>query len=295
MVKAILEAETLGYPFWVGGMVKNFHLSDFGHIYFNLYDEDYSIRCMLPESVRGTLDFSISNGLEIEILGSVGVYDKRASIQIEVEKARLIDRTDYKPDPSTIERLQAQNLWPHTQKALPETVRRIGLITSKQSEALQDFENTFRDENGQASVDVVDVRLQGQQAPGQIANAISRLNHHGEVDVIVLTRGGGRADDLAVFNEYQIAEAICRSVIPVVTGIGHQRDDTFADQVADYSAYTPTAAAVHLARLSHGSERSQPQQEAQKTTRSNQLVVSLFTIIAVLLMILIVLVISNQA
>jgi exodeoxyribonuclease VII large subunit len=107
----------------------------------------------------------------------------------------------------------------------------------------------YQGENGSAEIKFADVRLQGQQAAREIAHAITQFNQDKLVDVIAIVRGGGRATDLAVFNDPLIAEAICRSNIPIVTGIGHQMDSTFADQVADVSLMTPTAAASHLAKI----------------------------------------------
>jgi exodeoxyribonuclease VII large subunit len=250
LVRALVEQETLGYPFWVGGYVTRCFISDFGHIYFDLNDDDHSISCMVRERTRGTLDFTISNGMDIEVCGPIRVYEKTAKVQIEVEKARLIQRPAYIPDASIIEQLEKKGLWPKTKKPISPSVERIGIVTSKHSEALHDFEDMYRQEGGKASIKPIDVRLQGQQAPREIADAINRLNKEAQVDVIVLTRGGGRSADLAIFNDLLIAEAMCRSSIPIVTGIGHQRDETFADLVADVSTNTPTAAASYLAKLS---------------------------------------------
>ncbi|PJF40880.1 MAG: exodeoxyribonuclease VII large subunit [Chloroflexi bacterium] len=247
-VKAIVEHQTLGKPVWIGGFVRRHFISDIGHEYFDLVDEEYTIRCMVREPVRGTLDFSIGNGMELEIYGTVRFYERYSQAQIEVETATLIKRHPFLLDETTREQLEKKGLWPRDKRPLPHTIQRIGLITSKNSQALHDFENTYRSYGGTASIEFRDVRLQGQQAPREIADAIRRFNHENDVDVIVITRGGGRMLELAVFNDALIAEAICRSEIPVVTGIGHERDDTFADQVADVKEITPTAAALYLAR-----------------------------------------------
>jgi exodeoxyribonuclease VII large subunit len=260
LIRALVEQEMLGYPFWVGGNVTRCFVSDMGHIYFDLTDDDHTISCMVREKLRGTLDFKIANGLEIEIYGTVRVYEKTARIQIEVEKARLIERPPFVIDATVQEQLAQKGLWPPTKRPLPTEIKNIGLITSEQSEARPDFEDTYRSEGGRtAAIKLVDVRLQGQQAPPDISDAINRLNREKSVDVIAIVRGGGRAAELAVFNDIRIAEAICRSTIPVVTGIGHQRDNTLADQVADVSLITPTATASHLARI------TQPNLESEKS------------------------------
>ncbi len=258
LVRSIVELEMLDHPFWVGGLVTRYFLSDRGHIYFDITDEDYSINCFLREPIRGILDFTITNGIEVEVFGTVRVYEQQARIQIEVEKVRLIKRPAFIIDKTIQEQLAKKGLWPPVRKPFPENIRQIGLITSKSSEARYDFEDTYKKEGGQARIKWVDVRIQGQQAPRQIADAINRLNREAEVDVIVLARGGGRKMEMAVFNDLLIAEAICRSAIPVVTGIGHQQDETFADQVADVSTITPTAAGTHLARSSSKQSHSEP-------------------------------------
>lgn len=258
LIRALVEQETIGYPFWMGGIVTKYFVSDSGHIYFDLTDEDTSINCMIRESVRGTLDFPLSNNLDIEVFGTIRFYEKTAKVNIEVEKALL--KTGSKPavEGSVFQQLEQKGLNPRNRRPFPTIIKRIGIVTSKQSQALHDFEDTYRREYGRATTQLVDVRLQGQQAPKEIAEAIQRLNREKRVDVIALIRGGGRATELAVFDDLLIAEAICRSTIPIVTGIGHQRDDTVADQLADRPTITPTAAASALAKWSAPREDEQP-------------------------------------
>jgi exodeoxyribonuclease VII large subunit len=250
LVRALIEQETLDHPFWISGIVSRFYLSHLGHMYFDLVDDNYSISCMVREKLRGTLNFTITNSLEIDVYGTLRVFENKARIEIEVEKARLIERPAFVMDATVQQQLAQKGLWPKTKRLLPKNIRKIGLVTSKQSDALHDFEDVFRSENGQSAIKVADVRLQGQQAPGEIAEAIKRFNQDQAVDVIAIVRGGGRASELVVFDDLLIAEAICRSTIPVVTGIGHQRDNSLADQVADVALITPSIAASHLAKAS---------------------------------------------
>ncbi len=266
LIRALVEQETLGYPFWVGGYISRCFLSDFGHIYFDLTDDDHTISCMIREPVRGTLDFTINNGMDIEVFGTVRVYERQARVQIEVEKVRQIERPGVVADMKVLEQLEEKGLWPRTRRSLPGKIHRIGLITSKHSDALHDFEDTYRKEGGAAPIRLVDVRVQGQQASHEIADAINRLNRERDTDVIALIRGGGRVADLAVFNDYLIAEAMCQSSIPVVTGIGHQRDETIADQVADVREITPTAVAIRLARHSSLPWVSTKSKQTNRTT-----------------------------
>ncbi len=267
LVRELVEQETVNYPFWLGGIVSRSYVSDLGHQYFDLSDADHTIACMVRETVRGTIPFPISNGIEVEVYGTVRVYEKNARVQIEVEQARLIEHTHAPIDPDLIKQLEAKGLWPRRKRNLPPNIQQIGLITSKQSEALHDFEDHYRHEGGTARITVRDVRLQGEGSVKDIVVAVERLNREKQVDVIVLTRGGGRGVDLALFDDPQIVEAICRSQIPIVTGIGHQRDDTLADQVADYSAITPTAAASYLARQGRPQRVSEPAASANESPR----------------------------
>jgi exodeoxyribonuclease VII large subunit len=124
-------------------------------------------------------------------------------------------------------------------------------------------------------VRLVDVLVGGHNAPAQIAHAIARLNQENNVDVIALVRGGGRVEELAVFNDIQIARAICQSAIPVITGIGHHQDDSLADQMADFSAITPTAAAMRLAKLAQGVGVARPQEAPQRLSLSTVIIIVL--------------------
>jgi exodeoxyribonuclease VII large subunit len=286
MVRALVEQETLGYPFWLSGIVSRYFISNIGHIYFDLTDENFTISCMLHERRRGTLDFEISNGMELEVFGSVRVYDKTAKVQIDVEQVRLINHDAYVMDATVQEQLAQLGCWPPQKRPLPDIVRRIGIVTSKHSDALHDFEDTYRKESGPGAgtTEVIDVRIQGYQAPRQIAQAIERLNRDNKVEVIALIRGGGRADELAVYNDLAIAQAICQSAIPVITGIGHQRDDTLADQMADVKAITPTAAALELAR--HVPQVAGPSQQAAPRTGRQLIWIAVGIVIAVVVFLL---------
>jgi exodeoxyribonuclease VII large subunit len=248
MVRALVEQETLGYPFWLNGIVTRYFISNIGHVYFDLSDESFTISCMLQERRRGTIDFEIGNGMELEVFGSVRVYDKTAKVQIDVEQVRLVNHDAYVMEATVQEQLAQMGCWPPQKRPLPAIIQRIGVVTSRHSDALHDFEDTYRKEGGTGAIQVENASVQGYQAPSQIAQAIERLNRDGKVEVIALIRGGGREDELAIYNDIAIAQAICQSAIPVITGIGHQRDDTLADQMADVKAITPTAAALELAK-----------------------------------------------
>lgn len=248
-IRSIIERETVGNSFWTSGVVRRVYTSDFGHVYFELFDEDYSLRCMVIDSVRRELGFSIMNAQEVEVYGSFRVYEKGARLEFNVEQVKWIESVLPTLHEDVEQQLRRKGLLPKAKRPIPAEIKRIALVTSRSSDARDDFEAAYHRERGAAQIVREDVMLQGQQAPDMIASAINRLNvADNRPDVIVLTRGGGRATDLAVFSDILVAEAICRSTIPIVTGIGHENDQTFADEIADLRASTPTDAAYRLAQ-----------------------------------------------
>lgn len=272
-VRAIVERETIGKPFWLEGSVRKHYVSDLHHQYFELYDSDnFAIRCMVRDTVAADLPFSIANGVDLAVFGTVRVYEKRASLEFEVEAVKLLGRV-LPPLPEEIEkRLAREGLWPRSPRALPEVICRIGLITSRNSEARDDFEKNYQEYNGKAEIVLQDVRIQGESAPRDIADAIRVLSSRqiDPIDVIVLTRGGGRNVDLDIFSDYQIVKEICLSHVPVVTGIGHESDQTVADRVADVAKGTPTAIAVYLAQWNTEQPSTQSQAQASSQTATEK-------------------------
>lgn len=250
MVRSIIEAETLEQFFWVGGRIDRFHKSERGHIYFDLVDGHSRIRCMLREEQSGRFPLDLRNHLDIEVYGDVQVYEERAEAQIIVVDLRLADASaDAMP---AVDRLRAEKLYPPAKKAAPARIRRIGIVTSRSSRAIGDFENTYRSAGERqvlAPASWKYVVLEGERAAQSIVDAIVALDAQADIDAIAIIRGGGRSENLAVFDTYEIARALVQCGAYTVTGIGHHRDSTLADDVADFSASTPTAAAHHLAEI----------------------------------------------
>ena len=286
-IGAIVERETVGKPFWISGIVRKHFISDLGHEYFDLEDENFTIRCMLREGMQAKLPFSIANHIELQVFGTLHVYEKAARVEIEVDDAHWIESILPRLNEDVQSRLAKKGLWPKPKRALPDFMRNIGLITSKHSEAREDFFNNYRAYGGTAQISLKDVRVQGEQAPREIADMIRWFNQQtgdDRVDVIVLTRGGGRNADLAVFSDVLVAEEICRSEIPVVTGIGHELNQTFADIAADVSKGTPTAIAVYLAQ-----ERSAPETKPPDASIRDDKIRAAVALIITVLMIVVVL------
>lgn len=250
MLRSILEAETLEHFFWVSGKIDRFYKSDLGHIYFDLVDDHSSIRCMLREQQSGDLDFDLKNHLDVEVYGDIHFYERRAEAQINVLNVRVLDSST--GSIGAVDALRAEGLYPPRRKSAPARIRRIGLITSRSSRAIGDFETTYQGAGQRAVLAPLTwqyVHLEGNRAQQSIIDGITMLENTPDIDVIAIIRGGGRYENLAIFDDTDVVRAIARSPKYIVTGIGHQRDHTLSDDVADHIAATPTAAATYLADL----------------------------------------------
>ena len=250
-IRNIVKAEMNEYFFWTRGKTEGYYRSDLGHIYFDIVDDKKRIRCVLREKRRGYLPFELRNGLDIEVYGNVQVYEKWARPQIHVTDARLINRAiDASP---AVDILKRERLYPPHRKPPPAAIRRIGVITSRSSRAIGDFENTYQSAGERAVLAPVKwqyVMLEGERAAPAIVDAIQKLDQDPEIDVIAILRGGGRSQHLSVFDNIDIARAIIQAKTFIITGIGHHKDATLADDVADMVVATPTEAAYRLAQIS---------------------------------------------
>ncbi len=258
MLRSIIEAETLEHYFWVGGRIDRLYKSDLGHIYFDLVDNQTRIRCMLREEQAGDIHFDLKNHLDIEVYGDVRFYERSAEAQINVLKVRQTDDTIRAA--SAIEALRAEGLFPKVKKESPATIRRVGLVTSRSSRAIGDFETTYQEAGRRAVLAPLSWQytlLEGERAAQSIVDGINAHDANPEVDIIVIIRGGGRTENLAPFDELDVLRAIIGCSKYLVTGIGHHRDHVLADDVADYVVATPTAAAIHAADLCMRSQNSQ--------------------------------------
>ena len=249
-LRSILEAETLEHYFWAAGKVDRLYRSDRGHIYFDLVDGDSSIRCMLREEQSGHIKIELVNHLDVEVYGDIGFFERFAAAEINVLDIRSLHKQV--DELGTVEKLRAEGLYPPRRRPAPAHIRRIGLITSRSSFAVGDFETTYQAAGRRAVLAPLTwqyVHLEGERAGQSIVDGIALLERNPQVDVIAIIRGGGRQIDMAVFDQLQILRAIAGSAKYIVTGIGHQRDHCLADDLADHAAVTPTAAANYLAEL----------------------------------------------
>lgn len=251
-IKEVLEIEFFALN--VQGEVSNYKRHTSGHWYFTIKDADSQLRAVFFRQWNRLMRFEPENGLEVRLRGRLSVYEPRGEYQIVVETLEPVGiGTLQLAFEQQLRKLSAEGLFDETRKrSLPVFPRRIGIITSPVGAALRDMLQILERRNPAVNILIAPVRVQGNGAAGEIADAIRLLNKHAkqkgnEIDVIVVGRGGGSIEDLWAFNEEQVARAIYNSEIPIVSAVGHETDFTVADFVADLRAPTPSAAAELVA------------------------------------------------
>ncbi len=230
----------------VQGEITSLKQATSGHVYFSLKDEQAEISVVLfagqvPPSVRD----SLQNGVALLVEGEVTVYAKRGAYQIKAIRVEPVGYGALQAQFEALKRkLELEGLFaPGRKRPLPRYPTRIGIVTSETGAALRDMTRILRARAPYASITVADTRVQGEGAAQEIAAALARMNAWGQVEVIIVGRGGGSPQDLWAFNEEAVVRAIVRSGIPVVSAVGHEVDVSLADLAADVRAATPTHAA----------------------------------------------------
>ena len=230
---------------WVAGEISNFKAAPSGHCYFTLKDDKSQMSAVMFRRQGSLLRFTPENGMAVLCFGRVSVYTVRGDLQFYVD--------DMEPQGQGAlalafeqlkKKLAAEGLFaPERKRELPFLPRTIGLVTSDKGAALHDMLRIIRDRYPDRCVVIRPVKVQGDGAAREIAEAIADMNRLGTIDVMIVGRGGGSLEDLWAFNEEVVARAIYHSEVPVVSAVGHEIDFTIADFVADRRAPTPTAAA----------------------------------------------------
>jgi len=242
-IKQLLEGGFAGVA--VQGELSNFKRHTSGHLYFTLKDESAQISGVMWRSRAAGLAFDPQDGMKVVITGRLSVYEVRGVYQIDASSIRPLGVGELQIAFDRLkQKLSAEGLFDaERKKPLPEYPGRIGVVTSPTGAALQDMMNILRRRFPCVQLILNAVRVQGAGAAEEIARAVDEFNAYGEVDVMIVGRGGGSLEDLWAFNEEAVARAIARSRIPVVSAVGHEIDFTIADFVADVRAPTPSAAA----------------------------------------------------
>lgn len=235
---------------WVEGEISNLRKQSSGHHYFTLKDESAQISCALFRNKIRQLTFPLEDGMKVQVLGNVSVYQARGNYQIIVELIQDKGLGALQAKFEALKRkLDSEGLFDSsTKQSVPDFPETICLITSPTGAALRDILSVMQRRAPWVTVLVYPVRVQGKEAAGEISQALEFLASWNEqattsIDTVVITRGGGSLEDLWPFNEEQVARSIHAFPLPVVSAIGHEIDFTISDFVADLRAPTPSAAA----------------------------------------------------
>jgi exodeoxyribonuclease VII large subunit len=235
---------------WVEGEISNFRAPDSGHLYFTLKDGNAQIRVVMFRSAARLLRFRPADGLQVVVRGRVTVYEDRGELQISAEYVEPKGAGSLQLAFEQLKaKLEAEGLFaPERKKPIPTLPARIGLVTSAQAAALRDILNVLQRRHHSVSVLIFPAQVQGDAASHEVAAGVRYFNQHDNVDVIIVARGGGSAEDLAAFNDEALARTVAASEIPLISAVGHETDFTIVDFVADLRAPTPSAAAELVIR-----------------------------------------------
>ena len=235
---------------WVEGEISNFRAHDSGHLYFTLKDQNAQIKAVMFRSQAKLLRFRPENGMQVVGRGRVTIYEDRGELQISAEYLEPKGAGALQVAFEQLKaKLEAEGLFDAARKKpIPTLPQRIGIVTSPQAAALRDILNVLRRRHDTAGILIFPAQVQGEAAALEVTAGIRYFNKARNVDVIIVARGGGSAEDLAAFNHEGLARAIAASEIPVISAIGHETDFTIIDFVADLRAPTPSAAAELVIR-----------------------------------------------
>lgn len=238
----------------VRGEISNYKLYPSGHHYFTLKDETGALKCVMFKGNAYRLRFRPENGMKVIAMGKVSVFPRDGAYQLYCTAMAMDGVGDlYAAFEQLKKKLEAQGLFdPAHKKPLPRYPETIGIVTSSAGAAVHDMLRILRKRYPLVKVCLLPVRVQGAEAPGEIAAAIAYANHYQLADLMIVGRGGGSIEDLWAFNDERVAHAIYQSKIPIISAVGHEPDVTIADFVADLRAATP----------SNGAELAVPDQDA---------------------------------
>ena len=244
-IRGKMDADPLLTGVAVRGEISNYKVYPSGHHYFTLKDESAALKCVMFKGSAVKLRFRPNNGMQVIAMGRITVYPRDGGYQLYCT-AMVVDGVGdlYAAFEQLKEKLAAKGLFDQRhKKPLPKLPGTIGVVTSSAGAAVHDILRVLRKRYPLTRVLLLPVRVQGVEAPGEIAAAIRYANLHKLADVLIVGRGGGSIEDLWAFNDERVAYAIYESDIPVISAVGHEPDFTISDFVADVRAATPSNAA----------------------------------------------------
>ena len=244
-IRGRMDTDPLLTQVAVRGEISNYKLYPSGHHYFTLKDESSALKCVMFKGNAIRLRFRPENGMKVIAMGKVSVFPRDGAYQLYCTAMAMDGVGDlYAAFEQLKRKLDAQGLFdPAHKKPLPKYPGTIGIITSSAGAAIHDMLRILKKRYPLSNIRVLPVRVQGVEAPGEIAAAIRYANYWHLADLLIVGRGGGSMEDLWAFNDERVAYAIFESAIPVISAVGHEPDVTISDFVADLRAATPSNAA----------------------------------------------------
>lgn len=244
-IREIISRDLILTNLWVKGEISNYKNHYSGHLYFTIKDEKSLIKCVMFRAQASGLKFRPEDGMKVIIRGYVSVFERDGQYQLYAEEMQPDGIGSLHIAFEQLKmKLQKEGLFDERhKKQLPYLPETIGVVTSSTGAVIRDIIHVLTRRYYNVRIRVFPVQVQGEQAAGQIARAIRKLNELDCVDVIIIARGGGSLEELWAFNEEVVARSIFDSQIPVISAVGHETDYTIADFVADLRAPTPSAAA----------------------------------------------------
>ncbi len=244
-IRGKMDQDQLLVQLAVRGEISNYKMYPSGHHYFTLKDENAALKCVMFKANAARLRFRPENGMKVIAMGRITVYPRDGAFQLYCSAMSMDGVGDlYAAFEQLKAKLAAQGLFaPEHKKPLPPFPGTIGIVTSSAGAAIHDMLRILNKRYPLTRVRLFPVRVQGAEAPGEIAAAIRYANHYRLADLLIVGRGGGSIEDLWAFNDERVAYAIYESRIPIISAVGHEPDVTISDYVADLRAATPSNAA----------------------------------------------------
>lgn len=243
-IKNMFRSDHMLNELVVKGEISNLKYHTSGHIYFTLKDSTSAIKCVMFQTYARTLKFRMQEGMEIEALGSVEVFERDGTYQLYVKNARQGGVGNLFEEFEKLKKMmEAEGMFdPAYKRPIPKNVKTLGVVTAPTGAAVRDIIDVSKRRNPGIQIVLYPAIVQGDEAPTSIVKGILELNQYG-VDAIIVGRGGGSMEDLWGFNNEAVCQAIFNSEAPIVSAVGHETDFTLADFVSDLRAPTPSAAA----------------------------------------------------
>ena len=245
-ISRILRSDSLLSSVPVTGEIDECKYNSKGYITFTLKDSECSMRCYVNAFLASTLRFILADGMQIVVYASINVYEKNAGLSLNVNAIEPAGEGTLAAAFRLLnEKLEKEGLFDASRKRkIPSFPKKIGVVTSRNGSAVHDIVDTTRRRNTLVDIIIYPALVQGEGSAASVCEGIRFLNeNYPDLDVIIVGRGGGSADDLWTFNEESVARAIYASAIPIVSAVGHHDNHSISDKVADLEAGTPTAAA----------------------------------------------------